>query len=91
MTESLQSPIAGGGPLPVAFLLLVERARGQLIAISMPRAGVANRAAGPLTGRLAGLAGDAHRAAGGPARDHVEGEALLVRAAFAKALDPGSR
>ena len=39
-----------------------------------------------LTGGPTRFAGDAHRAAGG-LRDHVESEALLVGAAFAKAFD----
>ena len=64
--------------------LLVERAQ-DADRHQHAGAGVADRAAG-LDRRLAGLAGDAHRAAGG-LRDHVEGEALLVRAALAEALD----
>src|SRR6266568_4648075 len=50
-----------------------------------PGAGVAKRGTG-LDRRLASLAGDAGRAAGG-LRDHVEGEALLVRAPDAETLD----
>ena len=48
-------------------------------------ASVADRTA-RLDGRPTRLTGDAHRAAGG-LRDHVESEALLVGAAFAKAFD----
>ncbi len=48
-------------------------------------AGVAKGEAG-LDRRAVGLAGDADRAAGG-LRDHVEGEALLMRAARSEALD----
>ena len=66
------------------LLLLVERAE-DADRHQHAGAGVADRAAG-LDRRLARLAGDAHRAAGG-LRDHVEGERFLVWAAFAEALD----
>ena len=75
--------------LQAAALAGAGRARSSaprmLIAISMPVPVSPKRRAG-LDRRPVGLAGDADRAAGG-LRDHVEGEALLVRAAGAEALD----
>src|SRR5438105_7105332 len=80
MTESC---IATCSRLPLPVRIRSNSALTMLNAISMPVP------VSPIVGPgLTGLAGDAHRAAGGLG-DRVEGQALLIGAARAEALDLG--